>query len=88
LMKRLGAPASDDTILRRLKRQVAARKAKRSVRVVDLERREVVDAPPNRSAAVTANWLKEHESVQSRGGLQAAGSLSVSIHGGANWRKT
>ena len=78
LMKRLGAPASDDPILRHLKRQVAVRKAKRPVRVagiddwswrkggtygaivVDLERREVVDAPPNRSAAVTANWLKEH----------------------------
>ncbi len=81
-MKRLGVPASDDTILRHLKRGVAARRAKRPVRVtgiddwswrkgstfgaivVDLERREVVDVLPNRSAAMTASWLKEHPEVE------------------------
>jgi transposase len=73
LMKRLGMPVSDDTILRQLKKHVAAQGPPMSVRVagvddrswrkgctygtivVDLERREVVDAlrqlqePPNGS---------------------------------------
>ena len=70
----LGAPVSDDTILRHLKRRVADRNATTPVRVagiddwswrkgstygaivVDLERREVVDVLPDRSAAATANW--------------------------------
>jgi transposase len=82
LMKRLGAPVSDDTILRHLKRRVAAREAKTPIRVagiddwswrkgstygaivVDLERREVVDVLPDRSAAATANWLKERPEVE------------------------
>jgi len=81
-MKRLGAPVSDDTILRHLKRRVAAREAKTPIRVagiddwswrkgstygaivVDLERREVVDVLPDRSAAATANWLKERPEVE------------------------
>ena len=68
-MGRLGAPVSDDTILRHLKRGVADRNATTPVRVagiddwswrkgrtygaivVDLERREVVDVLPDRSAA-------------------------------------
>ena len=32
--------------------------------VVDLERREVVDVLPDRSAAATANWLKERPEVE------------------------
>jgi len=81
-MKRLGAPVSDDTILRHLKRRVAVREAKTPVRVagiddwswrkgstygaivVDLERREVVDVLPDRSAAATASWLKERPEVE------------------------
>jgi len=81
-MRRLGAPVSDDTILRHLNRRVAARVAKTPVRVagiddwswrkgstygtivVNLERREVVDVLPDRSAAATANWLKERPEVE------------------------
>ncbi|SEF11372.1 Transposase [Rhizobiales bacterium GAS191] len=95
-MKRLGMPASDDTILRQLKRQVAARSAKTAIRVagiddwswrkgcgygtivVNLERREVVDVLPNRSAAGTANWLSKHPEVEivsrDRCGLYAQGA--------------
>ncbi|SDR64350.1 hypothetical protein SAMN05519103_09703 [Rhizobiales bacterium GAS113] len=36
-MKRLGMPASDDTILRQLKRQVAARSAKTAIRVAGID---------------------------------------------------
>jgi transposase len=96
LMKRLGMPVSDDTILRQLKRQVAARGAPTTVRVagiddwswrkgctygtivVDLERREVVDVLPDRSAAGTAEWLSQHPEVEiisrDRCGLYAQGA--------------
>ena len=75
-MKRLGMPASDDTILRHLKRQVARLRAKTPVRVagiddwswrkgrtygtiiVDLERREVVDVLPDRSAEATGRMQR------------------------------
>jgi transposase len=81
-MKRLGMPVSDDTILRQLKRRVAARGAPTNVRVagiddcswrkgsaygtivVDLERREVVDVLPDRSAAGTTQWLRQHPEVE------------------------
>ena len=84
LMGRLGAPVSDDTILRHLKRRVADRNATTPVRVagiddwswrkgstygaivVDLERREVVDVLPDRSAAATANWLRGCPEVEVR----------------------
>ncbi len=36
-MKRLGMPVSDDTILRQLKRQVAARSAPATVRVAGID---------------------------------------------------
>ena len=96
LMKRLGIPVSDDTILRQLKRQVASLRAKTTVRVagiddwswrkgctygtivVDLERREVVDVMPDRSAAGTAEWLGRHPEVEivsrDRCGLYAQGA--------------
>ena len=32
--------------------------------MVDLERREVVDLLPNRSAAATADWLKRHPDIE------------------------
>jgi transposase len=82
LMKRLGMPVSDDTILRQLKRRVAARGPSTTVRVagiddwswrkgcaygtivVDLERREVVDVLPDRSAAGTAQWLSQDPEVE------------------------
>jgi transposase len=34
--------------------------------VVDLERREVVDMLPERSAAATVNWLRDHSEVEYR----------------------
>jgi transposase len=92
LMKRLGMPVSDDTILRQLKRRVAARGAPTNVRVagiddwswrkgsafVDLERREVVDVLPDRSAAGTTQWLRQHPEVEiisrDRCGLYAQGA--------------
>ena len=96
LMGRLGAPVSDDTILRHLKRRVADRNATTPVRVagiddwswrkgstygaivVDLERREVVDVLPDRSAAATANWLRGRPEVEvvsrDRCGLLAQGA--------------
>jgi transposase len=96
LMGRLGAPVSDDTILRHLKRRVADRNATTPVRVagiddwswrkgstygaivVDLERREVVDVLPDRSAAATANWLRGRPEVEvvsrDRCGLFAQGA--------------
>ena len=95
-MKRLGMPVSDDTILRQLKRRVAARGPSTTVRVaglddwswrkgcaygtivMDLERREVVDVLPDRSAAGTAQWLGQHPEVEivsrDRCGLYAQGA--------------
>ena len=71
-MTRLEMPASDDTILRHLKRQAARSGKQPALRVagiddwswikgssfgtliVDLERREVIDVLPDRSADSTA----------------------------------
>ena len=82
MMKRIGMPASDDTILRHLKRRAKERRAQASVRVVgiddwawrkgstygtiivDLERREVIDLLPVRSAGATADWLKQHPDIE------------------------
>jgi transposase len=82
LLKRIGMPASDDTIVRCLKRQAKANSSGRSVRVagvddwawrkgstygtiiVDLERREVIDLLPDRSAGTTAAWLKRHPEIE------------------------
>lgn len=80
LMQRLGMPVSDDTILRQLKRDAACRTRpirvvgiddwswRRSWRYgtifVDLERRSVVDILEDRSASSTAQWLKQHPSVE------------------------
>jgi len=82
LMKRIGMPTSDDTILRHLKRQAMKRRAEGSVRVVgiddwawrkgstygtivvDLERQEVIDVLPDRSAAGTAGWLERHPDIE------------------------
>jgi len=68
LMKRIGMPTSDDTILRSLKQRAKERRTETGVRVVgiddwawrkgstygtivvDLERREVIDVLPDRSA--------------------------------------
>ena len=82
VMKRIGMPTSDDTILRGLKRRAKARRAATNIRVVgvddwawrkgstygtiivDLERREVVDLLPDRSASMTADWLKRHPDIE------------------------
>ena len=82
LMKRIGMPTSDDTILRGLKRRAKARRAATNIRIVgvddwawrkgstygtiivDLERREVVDLLPDRSASMTADWLKRHPDIE------------------------
>ena len=86
-------PASDDTLLRQLKR--GATRRTNDVRVlgiddwswrkgesygtvmVDLERREVVDVLPGRSAEETADWLRQHPNVEvvsrDRCGLYAQG---------------
>jgi len=82
MMKRIGMPTSDDTILRGLKRRAKARRAATNIRVVgiddwawrkgsaygtiivDLERREVVDLLPDRSASMTADWLKRHPDIE------------------------
>jgi transposase len=82
LLKRIGMPASDDTILRHLKRKARARRPETSIRVigiddwawrkgctygtivVDLERREVIDILPERSAEGTAHWLKQHPEIE------------------------
>ncbi len=82
LLKRIGMPISDDTILRCLKRQTRARRAETSVRVlglddwawrkgttygtimVDLERPQVIDLLPDRSASATADWLKQHPDIE------------------------
>jgi hypothetical protein len=46
--------------------------------IVDLERRQVVDVLPNRSAASTAEWLKRHPEIEvisrDRAGLYAEGA--------------
>lgn len=80
LINRLGMPASDDTLLRQLKR--GATRRINDVRVlgvddwrrrkgesygtvmVDLERREVVDVLPGRSTEETADWLRQHPNVE------------------------
>jgi hypothetical protein len=99
LMRRLGMPVSDTTILASVKHHAKASSengAGVAVRVagvddwawrksshygtiiVDLERREVVDVLPDRSAATTANWFKDHPSVEvvsrDRAGLYAEGA--------------
>ena len=46
--------------------------------IVDLERRQVVDVLPDRSAASTAEWLKRHPEIEvisrDRAGLYAEGA--------------
>ena len=82
MMKRIGMPTSDDTILRHLKRRAKERRARANVRVVgiddwawrkgstygtiivDLERREVIDLLPVRSAGATADWLKQYPDIE------------------------
>ncbi|MBV9909099.1 MAG: ISL3 family transposase, partial [Hyphomicrobiales bacterium] len=96
LMRRLGMPVSDTTILASLKQHaktpsenaagVAVRVAgvddwawrkgsNYGTIIVDLERREVVDVVPDRSAAATACWFKDHPSMEvvsrDRAGLYA-----------------
>ena len=48
--------------------------------IVDLERRQVVDLLPDRSAVSTAKWLKAHPEIEivsrDRAGLYAAGAAS------------
>jgi hypothetical protein len=93
LINRLGMPVSDDTLLRHLKRGAARgasdvrvlgiddwswRKGKSYGTVmVDLERLEVVDVLPGRSAEETAGWLRQHPNVEvvsrDRCGLYAQG---------------
>jgi transposase len=100
LLKRIGMPTSDDTILRSLKRRTKERRAETSVRVVglddwawrkgstygtiivDLERREVIDLLPDRSAGATAGWLKQHPDIEivSR---DRCGSFAQGAHEGA-----
>ena len=100
LMKRIGMPTSDDTILRCLKRQAKARHVETGVRVlgvddwawrkgstygtiiVDLERRQVIDLLPDRSAGATADWLKRHPDIEmiSR---DRCGSFAQGAHEGA-----
>jgi transposase len=100
LLKRIGMPTSDDTILRHLKRQAKTNTTVTSVRVagiddwawrkgstygtiiVDLERREVIDLLPDRSAATTADWLKRHPEIEiiSR---DRCGSFAHGAHEGA-----
>jgi transposase len=80
LLKRIGMPTSDDTILRHLKRR--AKRPETSVRVVgvddwawrkghnygtiivDLERREVVDVLPDRSTASISAWLERRPEIE------------------------
>ena len=100
LLKRIGMPTSDDTILRSFKRRAKERRAETSVRVVglddwawrkgstygtiivDLERREVIDLLPDRSAGATADWLKQHPDIEiiSR---DRCGSFAQGAHEGA-----
>jgi transposase len=99
LMRRLGMPVSDTTILASVKHHAKASSENGvgvAVRVagvddwawrkgsnygtiiVDLERREVVDVLPDRSAATMASWFKDHPSVEvvsrDRAGLYAEGA--------------
>jgi transposase len=100
MMKRIGMPTSDDTILRHLKLRAKERRAQANVRVVgiddwawckgstygtiivDLERREVIDLLPVRSAGATADWLKQHPDIEmiSR---DHCGSFAQGAHEGA-----
>ena len=100
MMKRIGMPTSDDTILRHLKRRAKERRTQANVRVVgiddwawrkgstygtiivDLERREVIDLSPVRSAGATADWLKQHPDIEmiSR---DRCGSFAQGAHEGA-----
>ena len=100
LLKRIGMPTSDDTILRHLKRRAKANRAATNIRVVgvddwawrkgstygtiivDLERREVIDLLPDRSAGATADWLKRHPDIEiiSR---DRCGSFAQGAHEGA-----
>lgn len=80
LMRRLGMPASDDTILRQLKRDATSpdpaprvigiddwswrRSSRYGTIIVDLERRSVVDVLEDRSVSSAAKWLQEHPSVE------------------------
>jgi hypothetical protein len=94
LINRLGMPASDDTLQRQLKRGAgrgsrdvrvlgiddwSRRKGESYGTVmVDLERREIVDVLPRRSAEETADWLRQHPNVEvvsrDRCGLYAQGT--------------
>jgi transposase len=80
LMRRLGLPQGDDRILRNLKRHAAPpskplrvvgiddwswlKGSRYGTIVVDLERREVVDVLPDRSAKTAAAWLANHPTVE------------------------
>lgn len=80
LMRRLGIPVSDDTILRHLKRDARAnvpparviglddwswRKSTRyGTIIVDLERRSVVDILEDRNVASCTEWLRSHPSIE------------------------
>ena len=80
LLRRLGIPHSDDTILRLLKREAARRTVCRirvagiddwswqrgrsyATIVVDLERRQVVDVLPDRSAETAGKW-QQHPGIE------------------------
>jgi Transposase/zinc-finger of transposase IS204/IS1001/IS1096/IS1165 len=100
LLKRIGMPISDDTILRSIKRRAKERRAETSVRVVglddwawrkgstygtiivDLERREVIDLFPDRSASATAGWLKQHPEIEIVN-RDRCGSFAQGAHEGA-----
>lgn len=95
LLARLAIPASDNTILRHLKRHIVASTGALPIRVagiddwswrkgftygtiiVDLQRRNVVDVLPVRSAKETAEWLAQHPEIEivsrDRCGLYAQG---------------
>jgi transposase len=77
LMRRLGMPVSDTTILASLKEHAMAavhvagvddwawRKGSNyGTIIVDLEHRVVVDVLADRSAATTASWFKDHPDVE------------------------
>ena len=95
MLARLAIPASDNTILRHLKRHTVASTGALPIRVagiddwswrkgftygtiiVDLQRRNVVDVLPCRSAKETAEWLAQHPEIEivsrDRCGLYAQG---------------
>jgi transposase len=118
LMKRIGMPTSDDTILRCLKWRAKARRPETSARVVgiddwgwrkgsiygtivvDLERREVIDLLPDRSAGGTAGWLEQHPDIEiisrdrcgsfaqgAREGAPQARQIAGRFHILQNWRE-